>query len=117
MLFIALTFLGCGGEEPLTPGPDDPRYTARGRIIEIQGEGPMRLIEIHHEVIASFVDADGNPAPMESMTMPFAVAEGVSFSEGAGDSIEFEFAVRWNLKPMLLLTRVATLPNDTKLEL
>ena len=92
----------------------DATYTVRGEVAQIDG----RSLTITHEAIDGFRDASGQVVGMVTMTMDFAVGDGVPL-EGiaAGDKIEFEFEVWWKPAPGFQITSIKGLPADTELEL
>ena len=52
------------------------------------------------------------------MRMAFGVAAGVDKSRfAAGQKLAFDFAVRWNQRPALLIVSAQPLPANTALEL
>lgn len=112
---VVATPIACS-PAPAPPGPPDATYAVRGEITRLPGEG-SREIWIHHEAIPDFVNDKGVEVGMDSMTMPFPLAPGVSL-EGyaAGDRIAFEFEVRWQGegRPMAI-TRLERLPDGTRL--
>ena len=112
---LAATLVGCGGE----PAAPPETYTTRGIVRQVGmgtpgGEGEVL---IHHEAIASFRDDRGEVVGMESMAMPFTVAE-PSLAEGleAGDRIGFTFEVRWEGGPPLQLTTLEALDDGVRLD-
>ncbi len=110
----ALCVSGCS--KPTPPGPD-ATYTVRGKIFQLPEGG--RSLEVHHEAIPSFTDKTGAVIGMKEMTMPFHdLAPGVGF-EGfkPGDPVELTFEVRWKTDPRTLVTRVAKLKGDVRLNL
>jgi hypothetical protein len=75
-------------------------------------------LSVHHEPVPGFRDRGGKPAPMDSMSMPFAVASEVTLAGVApGDTVEMTFEVRWQGDPTLRVVRLAELPADTTLAL
>ncbi|MEY4580488.1 MAG: hypothetical protein RL701_5191 [Pseudomonadota bacterium] len=102
-------------------GPEDPplrRYHARGIVTEVSSSGAELSVAIHHERIAKFEGRDGKLSDMDSMTMLFGVASDVPravWSQGA--KVDFEFDMRWNLRPSLWIVRAQNLPPDTELTL
>lgn len=115
-IFVLALVLGCTSAGPPMP-PADHTYTTRGVVERLETRNDEHLLILHEE-IPDFVGIDGNPAPMHSMSMPFAVAEGVSQAGvRVGSKLEFTFEVRWEGGPPLLATRLRVLPEDAKLDL
>jgi Cu/Ag efflux protein CusF len=95
----------------------DATYDVRGQVVDVPREGRGDLT-VHHETIAEFRDRDGKPSEMESMTMPFAVAPGVSLAGIApGDKVEMTFEVRWEGIVPLRVVALRELPESTALAL
>lgn len=93
-------------------------YRTRGTISVVEGHGAERSVIIHHERISSFQDREGKRAPMDSMKMMFGLHEQLAERPLApGDKLSFEFDVRWELRPTLLITQFERLPPDTALDL
>lgn len=107
---ILLLFLAqaCGPTEP--PPPDV--YEARGVVRQLPAaRSPGSALQIRHETIPHFKDADGEVVGMESMTMPFAVADD-ALLDGirVGDKVAATFEVRWQGKDPLRITALEKLP-------
>jgi Cu/Ag efflux protein CusF len=95
--------------------PADATYSARGQVVEMPASRNGEMT-VHHESVPGFRDRKGNPSHMDSMAMPFAVADGVSLDGIAdGDKVAFTFEVRWKTEPALRITRLEKLPADTAL--
>ena len=74
---------------------------------------------IHHVIeFFDFVGITGEVEGMDSMTMPFTVAESVDL-EGieTGTKIRFRLTVDWSAPEPALITGNEKLPPDTPLEL
>lgn len=83
-----------------------------------EGRGADRRLAIHHEAIPTFKDREGATAPMPSMTMVFGLTRelrGVSLRPGSKLALEFD--VRWEERPLLVITKLSQLPDDTQLTL
>lgn len=93
----------------------DARYATRGLVKEQVGTGADARVAIHHEPLPEFRDRDGKPAPMGAMTMVFGVRRGAQCELAPGTKLAFEFEVRWDTSPFLVITRCETLPSDTPL--
>lgn len=111
---LLFAFAACGpGEPPAAPDT----YQTRGMVRQLpEADRPGSALYIHHEAIPEFKDAGGEVVGMESMAMPFAVAD-PAMLEGlaAGDRIAFELEMRWQGKDPLLITRLEKLPPETRL--
>ena len=114
-VFSVFFAAGCKPAEPPPPsGPPAREYQVKGLVGSVSADG--KEIHIHHEAIPEFVGIDGQAEPMESMSMPFPVAD-PALAQGiaAGDRIDFTFRVDWEGKRPLEVTRVAKLPADARL--
>lgn len=128
---ISLAFLAaaCGGPEKSsgTAGkaapdaasaaadPNAPReYASRGRVKRLSADG--KDIAIHHEAIPNFVDMNGNPEPMKSMTMPFPVDPQLTREIAVGDAIQFRFRIDWDGNKPLEVIAIEKLPTETRLD-
>jgi Cu/Ag efflux protein CusF len=103
-------------ETPATATPSAPEavYTVRGRIVSLPDVSkPGSSLQIQHEPIDNFVRQDGKLG-MDSMTMPFPLAKGVSVDGfAAGDVVEVTFEVRWKSQPRFQTTKILKLPAGT----
>ena len=114
------TLQGCGRAEP--PAASDTTtarsYTIRGIIRQLPAPDQAGVpLLIHHEAIADYVNASGNAAPMDAMTMPFSTDAGLDMAGlAAGDKVVFELRVDWNADAAMLITSIEKLPRDTVLE-
>lgn len=125
VLAVAATSVACGAPAHDTEvntqisEPAGDRYTVRGLVIEVQDTDPAEdRLRIRHEAIPDFKGMDGKAweGGMESMTMVFAVAEGVSLDGiAAGDKVEFVLVMDWDKKPTQWITEIAKLPDETEL--
>jgi Cu/Ag efflux protein CusF len=128
VLAVAVVSVACGAPAhdteteagPETSNPTGDRYTVRGRVVELPDAGQAEArLRIQHEAIPDFKGMDGKvwEGGMESMTMIFAVAEGVSLEEiSAGDKVEFVLVVNWEKKPTQSITEIVNLPAETELD-
>lgn len=89
------------------------RFSGRGRVVSIS---PSDL-GIHHEAMAAVRTFDGKLAPMESMSMEFALPPSGPGTIAVGDVIAFEFTTNFDTGPTLRLTKIERLPSDTPLTL
>ena len=94
VLFPTLLLLAACGEPSADRPPDV--YTVRGVVRQLPSALANEL-HVRHEAIADFRDADGEVVGMESMTMPFPLAD-AALTAGVepGDKVEMVFEVRWD---------------------
>ena len=91
--------------------------TVRGVVRQLPAPGGVPFL-VEHEAIPGFVDINGDPAPMDSMTMPFELADGSLLGDIAeGEKVVFDLEVDWNASPAIAVTRIERLAADTALEL
>ncbi len=119
----ALLLLGfsTGCEDP-PPAPDV--YHVRGQVRQLPADATgtpegRRGAEIHvrHEAVPDFKNADGEVVGMDSMSMPFPLAD-IALAGGVevGDKIEMEFEVSWHGDGNpLRVTAIEKLPAETRL--
>ncbi len=108
---------GVGACSPPRQKDEVHRYTVRGQVAALPRPGrPGSELLIHHEPVPDFVDFSGKKVGMQSMTMPFPLADGVSLAGiDRGDKVEMSFEVRWHGAPPLQVTEIHELPPDTEL--
>lgn len=115
LLVLLGSLLACSPPAPLPPA--EHSYATRGVVERLPGRNGREAM-ILHEKIEDFVGMDGKPATMPSMSMPFAIAEGVSLAGvGVGTKVGFTFEVRWSGDAPLLVVALAPLPAETELDL
>ena len=115
LAFLPLALLAaCSG--PAVPPKD---YALRGVVRQLPDpKDPATALYLHHEAVAGFVDRDGKATEMESMTMPFDLAEGVSLAGVAvGDPVQATLHVDWSAARPARITQLAELPPGTRIEL
>lgn len=113
----AMCMPGCPRDEARKATPPEAVYTVRGKIESLPEPGkPASELRIQHEPIDNFVGQSGKVVGMDSMTMGFPLAKGVSLEGLAvGDVVEATFEVRWKSHPRFQTTKLVKLPADTEL--
>lgn len=93
-------------------------YTLNGIVRQLPDpRDPATSFYLEHEAIDTFVDRDGKVSGMDSMTMPFDLATGISLHDIAvGDPVAVTLHVDWSADRPVEVTRVVELPPDTKLQ-
>ena len=89
----------------------------RGQVTALPDPSdPLSNLRLRHEAVDDFVGMDGEVVGMDSMNMPFPVAEGLSL-EGleVGDPVVFTLEVDWDGDPAYQVTRIERLPEGTEL--
>jgi Cu/Ag efflux protein CusF len=117
-LLLAAGFLtACGSAEDTGKVVPPRSYEIRGVVRQIsEPQAEQRQIWIHHEAIADFVDIRGNTVPMNSMTMPFHLAEAVDLSPiEPGDKVRFRLDVDWSAGVPARIVQLEVLSADTQL--
>lgn len=108
----ALAFAGCGGQ-----GEEGRHYVVRGQVRQLpDAASPGSGFVVAHEPIHDFADREGKVVGMDSMPMPFPVAEGVSLAGiEVSDVVEIDLRVDWEAEPAVEVVEVRELPAGTKL--
>ncbi len=110
---LLAVLVGCGSEPPATESAET--YRVRGMVRQMP-ERAGGEVQVRHEAIPGFKNADGEVVGMDSMTMPFPVTDdGLLAGIAAGDRIEMEFEVRWSGGHPLRITAIDKLPPDARL--
>lgn len=113
-----LAALACAPAEapPATTAPPDV-YQLRGVVRQLPDPArPGSALYVHHEAVPGFKSSDGEVVGMESMAMPFEVADDALLAGlAAGDKVAFELEVRWEGENPLRITELEKLPHDTRL--
>lgn len=119
-IFIGFGLQACRKDPALsaTPkGPPNATYTVRGTIEMLpQAGNPAAELIVHHEPINDFANPNGTKG-MNSMSMPFPPAKGVSLEGLAiGDPVELTFAY-WSTPGSMgyEMTKITKLPPETTL--
>ncbi|GMU64915.1 MAG: hypothetical protein AMXMBFR36_11890 [Acidobacteriota bacterium] len=108
-----LALAACGGRDATPAGDAD--YETRGEIARLP-DATSAEIWLRHEAIPDFRNAEGEVVGMESMTMSFKVAPGVSLEGLApGDRVAFRFQMRWSGLASMTVARIELLPAGTRL--
>lgn len=112
LLLACLLPAACGG-----PPPEQPPevYRVRGMVRQLPSP-PANEMQVRHEAVPAFKDSGGEVVGMESMTMPFPLADpALAAGLEVGDRIEMDFEVRWHGSHPLRITAVEELPPETRL--
>ena len=121
-LLLPLAGAACSGSVQQGAGageasPAVQRYEVRGEVNRLPAASADALF-VRHEAIPGFVDMDGEVVGMDSMTMPFPLADGVDLAGiQPGDKVRFTLEVEWEGDPPYRITRVEELPAATALDL
>lgn len=125
LVLVAAALGPAGCEKKPAPSPTAPTarpvasYTVRGVIKQLPDEAVKgTMLQVHHEAIPGFVNADGAVVGMKEMVMPFPLGPGVSLQGLAvGDSIEMTFDVDWSRKPAHRLSAIRKLAGGEQVKL
>lgn len=118
---LSALLAACEAPKPAAPagptGEPDATYTTRGKVEMLPDpRNPASEFVVHHEPIDDFKNPNGTKG-MNSMSMPFPLARGVSLDGIAvGDVVEITFS-HWSQPGNMgyQATKVVELPPDTKL--
>ena len=115
---VGMALFGCGSDESAREPSIIHTYDVRGVLRQLpRADATQPEIWIHHEEIPTFVDINGEPKGMESMTMPFIPASELSLADlVVGDKVTFRLQVDWQATPPATVIRIDKLPPDTVLE-
>lgn len=120
VVIAALGLSGCGertAPETKTATPSATVHQVRGVVRQLPTAGGVPFL-VEHEAIPDFVDIRGTVAPMDSMTMPFALADhGLLEGIAVGDTISFELQVDWQTSPAIVIVAIERLPSGTEIDL
>lgn len=108
LILMVCAVLGCRGGS-------GREHTLRGEVKQVPVPGNSELF-LHHEAIDDWTGRDGKVMGMDSMTMGFAVADGVSLGGiQPGDKVEATLRVDWEARMPVEITALRELPPDTEL--
>ena len=120
LALVAIAAFGACAAEPDATAADGPdqatvqRYETRGVVSRLPSESAPALY-VRHETIPDFVGFDGEVAAMDSMTMPFPLAEGIDLAGiEPGDKVAFTLEVEWEGDDPYRISRIEELPPDTE---
>ena len=104
---------GEGGE----PATGVHVYEVRGQVTALPDPAdPLSDLRVRHEAVAHFVGIEGEAVGMDSMNMPFPVADGVDLAGLAvGDKVRLTFEVDWQGDVPYRATKIERLPADAEL--
>jgi|GEM_PF-1324873 len=92
-------------------------YVVRAQVVDLPSPGNGNLLQLHHEPIDNFVTRDGQTEGMDSMTMPFLVADNVSLRDiHPGDKIEVILHVDWKTERSVQITGLRKLDPGLRLD-
>jgi len=93
-------------------------YAVRGLVRQLpSADRPQSELVIQHEAIPDFTAMDGKVVGMESMAMPFPVADPAALAAlEVGDRIAFTLRVDWDASPPVRVERLEKLPADARLD-
>lgn len=112
LAILSLTACFFSGKEP---AESIYRYEVRGRVARsIESGTTESTIWLQHEAIPDFVGITGEVEGMESMVMPFAVADDLDLSSlEVGARVRFELTVDWSAAVPGRITRIERLAAET----
>ncbi|MBB6430719.1 copper-binding protein [Algisphaera agarilytica] len=99
--------------------PTSTTYVVRGVISTLPyPDNPASSLNVKHEAIPDFVDAQGKTVGMDTMTMPFPVADDLDLSSfSVDDKVEVTFVVTWGGEDQgWTATQLSPLPEDAELD-
>jgi hypothetical protein len=109
---LPLLAAGCGGRSGQKAGGHT--YTVRARVQQLPSQD--RNLYVVHEPIHNFVGRSGKIEGMDTMEMPFPVAQDVSLEGIAPDDVvEFQLHVDWDADNPVEITAIRELPANTEL--
>lgn len=120
---LALAVLAAGACAPAaeTPAAAEAsaiqRYEVRG-VVGGLPSASVPAISIRHEAVPEFVGFEGEVVGMDSMSMPFPLADGVDLAGiEPGDKVAFTLEIEWEDDVPYRISRIEELPPDTELDL
>ena len=92
-------------------------YVVRAQVTELPSPGNGNLLQLHHEPIDNFVTRDGQTEGMDSMTMPFLIADNIALRDiQPGDKIEVILHVDWKAERSVQITGLRKLDPGLRLD-
>ena len=122
LLAVSLFSTGCSDAAPEQAEVTkiiNATYETRGEITALpDADNPTSSLMIRHEAIPDFVDESGKTVGMDTMVMPFPIAESINLGEFAvGDKVAVTFDVFTESGIRgYAASEMATLPADTELD-
>jgi Cu/Ag efflux protein CusF len=108
-LAFALVLAGCGPRAQSPEPSHGERIAVRASVTQLPGTD--NLLYLHHEAIDRFRDEDGKIVGMDSMTMPFPIAKGLSLQGiEAGDKVTATLQIDWKAVPGVQVVAIEELP-------
>ncbi|HKI05570.1 MAG TPA: copper-binding protein [Thermoanaerobaculia bacterium] len=112
-LMVFLIGTAAGGCGPKQAEPEGRDYTLRAQVVKPPDAGGLY---IYHEAIDDWVGRDGKVSGMDTMAMPFPVAQGVPLDGiQANDKVEVKLHVDWSSDRPAEITAIRELPPETQL--
>jgi Cu/Ag efflux protein CusF len=103
--------------EAAVTSPTATILEVRGVVRQLPRQASAPLL-IEHEAIPEFIDFNGNPAPMEAMTMPFEITDQALLAGlEVGDPVAFVLEIDWERSPAIVISSIEKLPAGTVLDL
>jgi hypothetical protein len=113
-LVLALGVLGSGGCRGPARGHN---YVVRAELAQPPGSTGPHTLFLHHEAIDDWVSRDGKADGMDSMAMPFPVADNVPISAlKADDKVEVILHVDWDADRPVEITGLRMLDPGLRME-
>ncbi len=82
-------------------------YEVTGIVKRLPTTNTSRQIYIHHQAIPDFITADGKAMGMQSMTMGFALPDGLDIAGITPETpVVFTFETHWDKRPALRITKL-----------
>jgi Cu/Ag efflux protein CusF len=114
LALLPLLAVGCTGRTE-TKSKTGHTYTVRARVEQLPAQGSGLVLT--HEAVDDWMGRSGKIEGMDTMTMPFPVAEDVSLAGiQPGDVVEVQLHVDWNADLAVQITSLRELPPETRLD-